>query len=117
VRILVSLLALALMAGPLQAAELVMLEQPGCVWCARWHEEVGAAYPNTPEGQVAPLRAVDITGPWPEDLDDIARERLTPTFVLVENGVELARLRGYPGAHFFWPLLAEMLGKLEKATN
>jgi len=97
---------------PAWSAELIMLEQPGCVWCKRWNEEIGVAYPRTAEGQKAPLRRVDITEAWPEDLAGIARERLTPTFVLVADGVEIDRLRGYPGAHFFWPLLDEMLGKL-----
>jgi hypothetical protein len=33
----------------------------------------------------------------------------TPTFVLVEDGQELARIEGYPGEDFFWGLLARML--------
>lgn len=101
-----------LVAGQARAAELIMLQQAGCEWCVRWHEEIGVAYPKTEEGRRAPIRFVDITEPWPDDLGDIARERLTPTFILVEEGVEIARLRGYPGADFFWPLLGEMLEKL-----
>lgn len=104
-------------AQPSWSAELIMLEQPGCVWCKRWNEEIGIAYPKTPEGKRAPLRRVDITGAWPDDLAGVARERLTPTFILVDDGVEIDRLRGYPGAHFFWPLLEEMLGKLPEKTN
>ena len=98
-------------------AELIMMEQPGCAWCKRWREEIGEAYPKTEEGRRAPIRYVDITEPWPEDLDAINRERLTPTFVLMSNGVEVARLRGYPGAHFFWPLLGEMLEKLPPSAK
>ncbi len=98
-----------------RAAELIMLEQPGCSWCERWREEIGIAYPKTEEGRLAPIRFVDITEPWPEDLDGVAHERLTPTFVLVEEGVEVARLRGYPGEDFFWPMLGQMLEKLPHA--
>jgi hypothetical protein len=94
------------------AAELVMLERPGCAWCARWNREIAPIYPLTEEGRQAPLRRVDVTEPWPEDLEDVAGDRYTPTFVLVEDGREIARLRGYPGDNFFWPLLGEMLGKL-----
>ncbi|MDN3722589.1 hypothetical protein QW131_33425 [Roseibium salinum] len=44
-----SLLAAVLFAAvhhspPTVAAELIMLEQPGCVWCKRWNEEIGVAY-------------------------------------------------------------------------
>lgn len=111
------LLAVAFQPLPALAAELIMLEQPGCVWCKRWNEEIGVAYPKTAEGRQASLRRVDITAPWPEDLSAVARERMTPTFVLVEDGVEIDRLRGYPGEHFFWPLLAAMLEKLPQKDN
>lgn len=96
-----------------RAAELVMLSQPGCAWCARFEAEIAPGYPHTAEGRRAPLRRVDVSGPWPADLTAIAPERLTPTFILVaDDGSEVARLRGYPGDHFFWPLLGEMLEKL-----
>ena len=100
-----------------KAAELIMLERPGCSWCLRWNREVAPIYPLTAEAQVAPLRRVDITAPWPEDLAGIAKDRYTPTFIVVENGTEIARLRGYPGDNFFWPLLSEMLAKLPGADS
>jgi len=95
-----------------QAAELIMLERAGCAWCARWNREIAPAYPLTEEGRRAPLRRVDVSDPWPADLEGIASDRYTPTFIVVEDGIEIARLRGYPGDNFFWPLLNEMLGKL-----
>ena len=104
-------------AGNAFAAQLIMVEQQGCSWCQIWNEEIGEAYPKTDEGQIAPLRRIDLGDGWPEDLKDIRPERLTPTFILVENGEEIGRLRGYPGEHFFWPMLAEMLKKLPVAQN
>ncbi len=100
-----------------QAAELVMLERPGCAWCLRWNQEIAPIYPLTEEGQRAPLRRVDVTRPWPQDLAGIATDRYTPTFIVVENGREIARLRGYPGDNFFWPLLEAMLAKLDTASE
>jgi len=94
-----------------------MLEQSGCYWCERWDEEIGVAYPKTEEGGKAPLRRVDIWDPWPEDLAKVRPERMTPTFILVEDGLEVARLRGYPGEHFFWPMLTNMLKKLPSSVN
>ena len=101
-------------AAPAAAAELLMLEQPGCVWCAKFNEEIAPAYPKTAEGRRAPLRRVDITEEWPDDLSDIAKERFTPTFVLVEDGEEVGRIRGYPGDEFFWYLLAELIAELDQ---
>lgn len=99
------------------AAELVVLEQPGCVWCARFNSEIGPAWPNTDEGKRAPLRRVDITASWPADLDFVNRERMTPTFVLIDEGVEIGRIRGYPGDEFFWFLAGELLARLPAANG
>src|SRR6056297_1001007 len=64
--------ALGALAGlPAAAAELLMVEQPGCHWCAQWIDE---------EGQ------------------------------------ELGRIEGYPGAHFFWPMLNQLLDAHPEAT-
>lgn len=103
---------LALAAVPAKAAELVMMEQAGCAWCIRWHKEIGPVYAKTPEGQAAPLRVVDIHKPLPVDLAFLTVERFTPTFVLVDGGKEIGRMRGYAGDEFFWFLLAELVGKL-----
>ena len=106
-----------MMDRPALAAELLMLERPGCVWCERFNAEIAPAYPATAAGRIAPLRRVDLTEPWPEDLADIAKERVTPTFVLIEAGQEIARMRGYPGDAFFWGLLDNMLAKLPDGAN
>ena len=92
------------------AAELLMVREDNCPWCVVWDEEIGPIYPKTPEGKFAPLMHVDLA----ESIDDtriLKSVIYTPTFILVENGVEIARLEGYPGEDFFWTLLEEMLSK------
>lgn len=93
--------------------ELMMAEEPGCVWCARWNREIGPIYEKTGEGQAAPLRRVDITDPIPEDITLARSVNFTPTFVLLVDGQEMARLEGYPGEDFFWWLLGQMLTEQE----
>ncbi len=99
----------------LQAAQLIMLEQSGCYWCKMWNEEIGVAYPKTDEGKLAPLRRVDIHAALPVDLKGLKKANYTPTFVVWHNGREIDRLRGYPGGHFFWPMLQQMLAKIDNA--
>ena len=114
----VAVLAVALLASvPLPgnvagAAELLMFEQDYCEWCDRWNEEIGVVYHKTEEGKAAPLRRVDIHSEPPADIRHIRMERFTPTFVLIENGKEVGRIRGYPGEDFFWGLLGQMLKKI-----
>ena len=92
------------------AAELLMVREDNCPWCIVWDEEIGPIYPKTPEGKFAPLMHVDL-GASIDDTRILKSVIYTPTFILVENGVEIARLEGYPGEDFFWTLLGEMLSK------
>ena len=108
------LIVLMLLLSPTMAnsAELLMIEEPGCVYCARFNREIGPAYPNTDEGKSAPLRRMQLTDPWPEELAGVRKPTVTPTFILIEYGQEVDRLVGYPGDEHFWFLLSEMLSKL-----
>lgn len=108
---------LALAAVPASAAELVMFEDAGCVWCARFNAEIGPVYHKTDEGRRAPLRRVDSGAALPADLAFIAPERLTPLFVLVDGGREIGRIRGYPGDDHFWGLLDMLIKKLDDPPN
>ncbi len=95
------------------AAELVMVEQPGCVWCQRFDAEIAPGYPNTDEGKRAPLRRVDLRQPWPEGITVKEGARFTPTFILLDDEQnELGRFVGYPGDQFFYPALGDLLKKL-----
>jgi len=100
--------------GPAGAAELLVFERPGCAWCLRFDREIAPIYPKTREGQIAPLRRLDIAAPLPADLAFIKVERLTPLFVLVQNGREIGRIRGYPGEDHFWGLLGVLIDQLGK---
>lgn len=95
------------------AGEFVLFEEPGCTWCATWQDEIGVVYHKTDEGRRAPLRRVDKTAERPADLAEIGAIPFSPTFVLVEDGVEVGRIVGYPGEHFFWPMLQELLARLD----
>lgn len=111
-------LASAFLAAPLawagltpavKAAELIMVEQAGCHYCIEWKEALGPIYPKTPEGAFAPLRMIDLADTPPAGMTFTRAVNFTPTFVLVEDGTELARIEGYPGEDFFWGLLGMML--------
>ena len=99
------------------AAELIMLEEDGCPWCELWRKEVGVIYAKTDEGKIAPVREVDINDPLPDDLKFLTKGKYTPTFILIENGKEYGRIRGYPGESFFWGLLAVLIERLPKTDK
>lgn len=101
-------LAFGLFALPAYAADLVMVEQTGCHWCAKWNKEISHIYPKTDEGLQAPLRRVDLHD-LPDDIAFKSRPVFTPTFVLMQDGQELGRIEGYGGDEFFWFLLGKLL--------
>ncbi|GAA0783675.1 thioredoxin family protein [Roseibium denhamense] len=104
--LIVLLIALALQPA---AAEtyLYMAEEDGCSWCAKWDNEIAHIYPKTAEGKTAPLKRFDLFSDKP-NVTFKNRVRFTPTFILVQNGVEVDRIEGYPGEDFFWSLLTMM---------
>lgn len=106
------LLALLVALAPVPATaevRLLMAEEPGCVWCARWNTQIAPVYPKTGEGAAAPLRRINIKQPLPDDITLRRRINFTPTFILLVDGIETTRIEGYPGEDFFWGLLGRML--------
>lgn len=97
---------------PTAAAELIMFEEQGCPWCKKWDREIGIVYHKAAEGKRAPLRRLNIHDNLPQDLGFVIKGTYTPTFVLIENGREIGRIRGYPGEDFFWGLLGQFLKRL-----
>ncbi len=115
-RLTAPLIAAILSLSPLTThAETVLLmaQEDGCFWCQRWDREIAPIYPKTAEGKQAPLRRYDIGSP-PVDVTLAQRVHFTPTFVLLVDGVEQARIEGYPGEDFFWGLLANMLQRADE---
>ena len=107
--LLAGLLAIAGRAG---AAELLMFDDPGCVWGQRWNAEIGPGYPHTPEGQQAPLRRIFIRDQAKAGVALARPVNATPTFVLVDEGQEVGRIAGYSGSDFFYPQLDELLRRI-----
>jgi hypothetical protein len=114
-----SLLAAAALAASLlwpaisHAAELVMFEQGGCVWCARWNRDVGLVYDKTAEAKVLPLRRVDIGRQTAAGITLAAPVVYTPTFVVAGGGREIGRITGFINDEAFWGLLDTLAAKLE----
>lgn len=108
------LLAFAWTSLHAQAAELVMFERSGCVWCMRWDRDVGAIYPRTDEGKLAPLRKVNIDRGVPAEFRLSPPVFYSPTFVLMHEGREWGRITGYLGDDAFWGLASKMIGGLPK---
>jgi hypothetical protein len=103
------LLAIIAFAPVASASELLMFRRAGCPWCATWDREVGPIYGRTEVGRNIPIRFVELGRAGDMQVALASPVRFTPTFVLVEDGREVGRIEGYPGADFFWGLLEGLL--------
>ncbi|MEK9969311.1 MAG: thioredoxin family protein [Ferrovibrio sp.] len=108
---LFTLLILVLLA-PLTAARagesaLVMIQSPGCPYCAKWDREIAPVYEKTEEAARFPLKRVDIAE---ARRDPVLARALTappyytPTFILMDDGREVGRIIGYSNEFSFWGL-------------
>ena len=94
------------------AAELLMFERDGCVWCQRWDREVGQTYGKTEEARLLPLRRINIDRPSDAAIALTSAVRYTPTFVVVDEGREIGRITGYISDDAFWGLLGTFVSRL-----
>ena len=111
-RVLAALIAVALLSGVANAAELVMFRSAGCLWCAKWDREIGPIYPKTDVGKRLPVRMAELDRGGDKTLKLREPIHYTPTFVLVDHGEEQGRIEGYAGDDFFWGLLERLEKKL-----
>ena len=103
--------AIVLWVTAAHSLELIMFESEGCIWCKKWHEDIGSLYSRTKEGKIAPLRQIQMIEDFQGQLKLKAPVTVSPTFVLVAENNEVGRIIGYPGDEFFWFLLSELLEK------
>lgn len=110
---LVAVLSLAAAAPAFADLQLLMLKREGCLYCRQWDREIGPIYAKTEEGRLAPLLSLDIGAPLPENARIARPPNFTPTFILLQEGVEVGRIEGYPGEAFFWGLLDGLISETQ----
>jgi thioredoxin-related protein len=108
-----SVLALYLVPVASQAAELLMFERDGCVWCQRWDRDVGQIYGKTDEARLLPLRRIHIDKQSDAGIVLSSAVRYTPTFVIADQGREIGRITGFISDDAFWGLLGTFVTRLQ----
>ena len=91
------------------AARLIMVTSEHCPYCQAWERDVGVAYDKSPYAAKLPLSRVGIGSEMPENVAIKKPIVGTPTFLIILNGQEIDRKRGYVDAEmFFWWLSGHM---------
>lgn len=111
---LASATALPAAAAGSSGLDLIMVDEPGCVYCRKWDAEIGRGYGRTAQGRFAPLVRVRRKA---RELANLNPVIYTPTFILVRRGEEMGRITGYPGAEYFYSELDALLAQAGYAPS
>lgn len=95
---------------------LVMFETESCGWCRKFHREAAPAYATSSYAARAPLRTLHVATQDQDGYRLKGAVRTVPTFVMINReGVEVGRIRGYPGSgEAFMGLVAPLVAKAER---
>jgi thioredoxin-related protein len=107
---------LATGSGRAVAAELIVFSSKDCAITQQFRREVTEDYKGTKGDQTFPLRFVDINK---AAIRIILSQPATisPTFVLVDSGKEIARFVGYPGREPFLRLMDDVADVFQKQKS
>ena len=113
---LINAFALALpFAASLQTAEadsrLIMVTSDYCPSCQAWELDVGKVYDKSPYATSLPLTRVEIGSKMPGGVTFQKPVVGTPTFLIIRNGQEIGRQKGYLDAEMFWWWLSDYTAK------
>lgn len=86
---------------------LVMVTSDYCPFCQAWERDVGVVYDKSPYAPSLPLTRVEMGSAMPEGVSLQAPVFGTPTFLIIQDGREIDRQRGYDDAEMFWWWLSE----------
>ena len=109
-RFLATLAFIAITHNAAEAARLIMVTSEHCPYCQAWERDVGAVYDKSLYAAKLPLSRVGIGSEMPENVAIKKPIVGTPTFLIILNGQEIDRQRGYIDAGmFFWWLSQHMV--------
>tara|TARA_B100000989_G_C19319022_1_gene375883 strand:- start:312 stop:653 length:342 start_codon:yes stop_codon:yes gene_type:complete len=92
-------------------ARLIMVTSANCPYCQAWERDVGAVFNKSPYAAKLPLTRVEIGSKMPKNI--LLKKPIigTPTFLIIRNGQEIDRQRGYVDEEIFYWWLSEHMAK------
>lgn len=88
---------------------LFVFEIEGCTACTQFHTEALQDYWTSETSRSLPLTIVDLNALGTAGQPLRSPIRTVPTFIVMRDGIEIARLTGYPGKQAFETGIAQVL--------
>ncbi len=98
---------------------LLMVETETCSWCKRFHRDVAPGYRDGPYVARAALRTIRLGEHARQGYRLAGAVTSVPTFILLDSqGVEVDRIRGYPGpGQAFYGAMDRLLAKADRGER
>ena len=108
---LITLFFTAIVHNAAADARLIMVTSEHCPYCQAWERDVGAVFSKSPYAAKLPLTRVEIGSKMPNNV--VLEKPIigTPTFLIIRNGQEIDRQRGYQDEEIFYWWLSEHMAK------
>ena len=127
-KVIFTLVLLFCLTSSAYAAEMIMFSMKSCGYCRAFLKEVAPTYSDTEHAKLLPLRIISMDQKTaPKWFDKAYNEKRidpiigTPTFVIFNDGTEVARLIGYGGKDKFYGDIGKFIDnnreKLTQAIN
>ena len=108
---LITLFFTAIIHNAVADARLIMITSEYCPYCQAWERDVGAVFNKSPYAAKLPLTRVEIGSKMPNNIVLIKPIIGTPTFLIIRNGEEIDRQRGYQDEEIFYWWLSEHMAE------
>jgi thioredoxin-related protein len=108
---LITLFFTAIIHNAAADARLIMVTSEYCPYCQAWERDVGAVFNKSPYAAKLPLTRVEIGSKMPKNV--VLKKPIigTPTFLIIRNGREIDRQRGYVDEEIFYWWLSEHMAE------
>ena len=93
--------------------ELLVFEHPDCTYCKVFRRDVLPLYRTGTETASTPIRFIDIERTDISTLPLRTPVQMVPTFVVVQDGIEIDRISGYWSPDNFFKMLTRILARAE----
>ena len=108
---LITLFFMAIIQNVAAGERLIMVTSQHCPYCRAWERDVGAVFYKSPYAAKLPLTRVEIGSKIPKNI--LLKKPIigTPTFLIIRNGQEIDRQRGYVDEEIFYWWLSEHMAE------
>ena len=108
---LITLFFTAIIHNAAADARLIMVTSEYCPYCQAWERDVGSVFNKSPYAAKLPLTRVEIGSKMPKNVSLKKPIIGTPTFLIIRNGQEIDRQRGYVDEEIFYWWLSEHMAE------